>query len=134
VATLIAQARPWAPLAVSGVLLSTIAPEFVASPIAGVLADRWNRRRIMLAMDAVRTFLIALLVLATGRVPLPFLPGGHLPLAGQLAAIYGIVFLVSTCSQFFNPALFAFIATIVAEPQRARASGLRQTSASLAGL
>ena len=134
VATRIARDQPWAPLAVSGVLLATIAPEFLVSPIAGVFADRWNRRRIMLAMDATRAVLITLLVLATGVLPLPFVPGGHLPLIWQLGAIYGIVFLASVCSQFFNPALFAFIATTVAEPQRARASGLRQASASMAGL
>jgi MFS family permease len=134
VATRIASAQPWVPLAVSGVLLATIAPEFLVSPIAGVVADRWNRRRIMLAMDATRTVLIALLVLAAGHIPLPSLPGGHLPVAEQLAAIYGIVFLASVCSQFFNPALFAFIATTVQEPERARASGLRQASASMAGL
>ena len=134
IATQIARTQPWAPLAVSGVLLATIAPEFLVSPIAGVLADRWNRRRIMLAMDATRTVLIALLVLATGRISLPFLPGGQLPLAGQFAAIYGIVFFASVCSQFFTPALFAFIATTVQEPERARASGLRQASASMAGL
>jgi MFS family permease len=134
VATRIARGQPWAPLAVSGVLLATIAPEFLVSPVAGVFADRWNRRRIMLAMDATRAVLIALLVLATGVVPLPFVLSGHLPLAWQLGAIYSIVFLVSVCSQFFNPALFAFIAVTVAEPERTRASGLRQASASMAGL
>src|SRR5260370_29956210 len=134
VATRIARGQPWAPLAVSGVLLATIAPEFLVSPIAGVFADRWNRRRIMLAMDAMRAVLIALLVFATGSTPLPFVPGDQLPLVWQLGAIYGIVFLASICSQFFNPALFAFIATTVEEPQRARASGLRQPSATLAAL
>jgi MFS family permease len=93
VTTRIARAQPWAPLAVSGVLLATIAPEFLISPIAGVLADRWNRRRIMLAVDATRTVLIALPVLATGRIPLPSLPNGQLPIGGQLAAIFTIVFL-----------------------------------------
>jgi MFS family permease len=134
VATRIARAQPWAPLAVSGVLLATIAPEFLVSPIAGVVADRWNRRHIMLAMDATRTVLIALLVLAAGHTPLPYLPSGQLPLVWQLAAIYSIVFLASVCSQFFTPALFAFIATTVQEPERARASGLRQASASMASL
>ncbi|HEX6818912.1 MAG TPA: MFS transporter [Ktedonobacterales bacterium] len=134
VATLIAGAQPWAPLAVGGVLLASIAPEFLVSPIAGVVADRGNRRTIMLSMDASRAVLIALLVLATGRIPLPYVPGGQLPLEWQLGAIYAIVFLGSVCSQFFNPALFACIAITVEEPQRARASGLRQTSASIAGI
>jgi MFS family permease len=129
VATLIAPGQPWAPLAVSGVLLATIAPEFIVSPIAGVFADRWNRRRTMLAMDASRAALIALLTLATGIIPLPFAPGGQLPLAWQLGTIYGIVLLASICSQFFNPALFAFIATTVEEPSSGRRSPRRCSSA-----
>src|SRR5262249_62362878 len=71
VAVLIAHGQPWAPLAVSGVLLATILPEFVVAPVAGVFADRWDRRRPMLAMDAVRAMLVALLVLATRRMPPP---------------------------------------------------------------
>jgi len=134
IAVLIARGQPWAPLAVSGVLLATILPEFVVAPVAGVFADRWNRRRMMLAMDGMRAVLIALLVLATGVVPLPFAPDGRLPLAWQLGAIYSTVFLASACSQFFNPALFGFIATTVDEPHRARASGLRQTASSLAAI
>lgn len=48
----------------------------------------------MLRMDAIRAVLIsALLLLATGIVPLPFFPGGRLPLAGKLSAIYLTIFL-----------------------------------------
>jgi MFS family permease len=126
VTTRIASHQPWAPLAVSGVLLATIAPEFLVSPLAGVVADRVDRRRMMLAMDAARAILIALLLLVT-RIP-------FLPLAWQLGIIFALVFLVSVCSQFFGPALFAFLAVTVAEPDRTRASGLRQASTSLAGL
>ncbi|HEU5367941.1 MAG TPA: MFS transporter, partial [Ktedonobacterales bacterium] len=42
--------------------------------------------------------------------------------------------LASACAQFFNPARFALIGDIVEEPQRARASGLGQTTQSLAGI
>jgi MFS family permease len=134
VAALIARGQPWAPLAVSGVLLATIAPEFAVAPVAGVFADRWNKRRTMLAMDAARAVFVMLLVAATGSVPLPFLPGGHLPFAWQLGAIYGVVFLASACAQFFNPSMIALIAGLVGEPERARASGLRQGAASLGAI
>ena len=134
VVTLIARGQPWAPEAVSGILLATILPEFVVAPAAGVFADRWNKRRTMLRMDAMRAVLVALLVLATGVVPLPFLPGGHIPVLWQLGAIYGITFVVSVCSQFFNPSMFALIAGIVDEPDRARASGLKQAASSLAAI
>jgi MFS family permease len=131
VAVLIAHGQPWAPLAVSGVLIATIAPEFVVAPVAGVFTDRWNKRRIMLAMDVARAVLVALLIAATGIVPLPFVPDGHLPPAWQLVAIYAVVFLASACGQFFNPSMLALIANLVEEPERARASGLRQGAASL---
>jgi MFS family permease len=131
VTLVIAPRQTWTPLAVSGVLLATIAPEFLIAPFAGVFADRWNKRRTMLAMDAARALLVALLVLAGSATSLP---GARLSTPWQLGLIYGIVFLSSACSQFFNPSMFALIAFIVAEPDRARASGLRQGAASFAGI
>lgn len=128
IATIIARNQTWAPLAVSGVLLSASIPIFFIGPIAGVFADRWDKRKTMLRMDATRATLILLLILATGFVPLPFLPGGHLPAFWQLGAIYTTVFLTSICAQFFNPARFALMADIVEEPYRARASGLGQVT------
>jgi MFS family permease len=134
VTLVIARGQPWTPLAVSGVLLATISPELLIAPFAGVFADRWNKRRTMLAMDAARALLIILLLLATGAMPLPFLRGGQLSGTWQLGLIYGVVFLASACSQFFNPSMFALIAALVAEPERAHASGLRQGSSSLAAI
>lgn len=134
VTLVIARNQSWTPLAVSGVLLATIGPEFLIAPFAGVFADRWNKRHTMLAMDAARALLIAPLILVASTVSWPFLPGGRLSTPWQLGLIYGTVFLVSACSQFFNPSMFALIAGIVAEPDRARASGLRQGAASLAAI
>ncbi len=65
-------------------------------------------------------------------MPLPFLAQGHLPIFWQLAAIYVTVFLSSLCTQFFTPARFALGSEVVAEPQRARASGISQSTANLA--
>jgi MFS family permease len=45
----------------------------------------------------------------------------------QLGAIYAIVALAGTCTQFFNPARMALIGDIVPEEHRARATGLLQT-------
>ncbi|HLW00709.1 MAG TPA: MFS transporter [Ktedonobacterales bacterium] len=120
------------PTSFSGVLLATLVPTFAFGPIAGVFVDRWDKRRTMLWMDAIRASLIALLLLATNIVPLPFLPGGHLPLGGQLAAIYAVVFLASLCTQLFGPARMALIGDIVDDPHRAQASGMTQLTQSLA--
>jgi MFS family permease len=131
IGSIIARGQSWAPLAVSGVLVATSVPIVVIGPLAGVFVDRWDKRRTMLAMDTLRAALIALLLLVS-VVPLPFLPGGRLPIFWQLGAIYAIVFLTSACAQFFNPAQMALIGDIVEEEARARASGLSQVTFSLA--
>ncbi len=132
IATVIARGQSWAPLAVSAVLLVTSLPTFIFGPIAGVFVDRWDKRKTMLRMDILRAILIALLVLITGIIPLPFPPSGRLPVSWQLASIYTIVFLATLCAQFFNPARFALIGDVVDEPLRPRASGLGQVTMNIA--
>lgn len=132
ISVFLAAHQSWAPLAVSGVLLATLIPTFAFGPIAGVFVDRWDKRHTMLWMDAIRAVFIALLLLATNIVPLPFFPGKHLPLAGQLGAIYTVVFLASLCTQFFGPARMALIGDIVPDQHRAHASGMTQVTQSLA--
>ena len=132
IAAVIARGQTWAPLAVSGVFIATTIPVLIVGPIAGVFVDRWNKRRTMLVMDAARAALVALLILTSGVVPLPFLPGGRLPLLWQLGVVYGVVFLLNTLSQFFRPASLALIGDIVPEETQARAMGLSQTSMSIA--
>ncbi len=134
IGVIIAKGQPWAPLAVSGVLLATSIPIFLIGPIAGVFVDRWEKRQTMLWMDALRAILIALLLFAANLFPLPFFPGGKMPTSWQLGMIYTIVFLASTCAQFFNPSRLALIGDLVPEPQRAQASGLTQISLSIAGI
>jgi MFS family permease len=123
IVTLIAQGQPWAPLAVSGILLAASLPVFIIGPIAGVFVDRWDKRRTMLWMDALRVIVILLL----------FLPVTiRLPIFWQLGLIYSTVLLASTCAEFFEPSLLVLIGDIVDEPYRARATGLIQLMASLA--
>lgn len=132
IAAVIARGQTWAPLAVSGVFIATTVPVLIVGPIAGVFVDRWNKRRTMLAMDAARAALVALLIFTSGVVPLPFLPGGRLPLFWQLGVVYGVVFLLNTLSQFFRPASLALTGDIVPQETQARAMGLSQTSMSIA--
>jgi MFS family permease len=134
IGVIIAKGQPWAPLAVSGVLVATSIPIFLIGPIAGVFVDRWEKRHTMLWMDALRAILIASLLLAANLVPLPFFSAGKMPASWQLGMIYTIVFLASTCAQFFNPSRLALIGDLVPEAQRAQASGLTQVSLSIAGI
>src|SRR5437763_8151585 len=132
IATLIAQGQSWAPLAVSGILLSASLPVFIIGPLAGVFVDRWDKRRTMLWMDALRAILILLLFLLAGWGPLPFFAALQLPLFWQLALLYSTVFLTSACALFFQPSLLSLLGDIVDEPYRARAAGLLQLMGSLA--
>src|SRR5262245_29685487 len=101
VGTVLAAGQPWAPLAVSGVLIAVLAPVLLIGPFAGVFVDRWDRRRTMLRADLARAGLVGSLVV------LVLLPAGTVPVSGQLAVGYAVVALASVAAQFFNPARFA---------------------------
>jgi MFS family permease len=132
IATQLAVHQPWAPLAVSGVLVAATVPVLVIGPVAGVFVDRWDKRRTMLVTNALAAAFTGALLLAAGVVPLPFVPGGKLPLAWQLGAIYAAVFLVNVAARFLQPAQQALIGDIVPAEQLPRASGLSQVMISIA--
>ncbi len=134
IASDLAQGQAWVSLAVSGLLVASAVPTFVIGPVAGVFVDRWDPRPTMLRADALSALLTLALLPAAGLVPLPFLPGGQPPLAWQLGGIYAVVFLASVVAQFFRPAALVLLGDLVPEPQRPRAAGLNQASASLAML
>ncbi len=131
IATRLAAGMSWAPLAVSGVLLSALVPTVLAGPWAGVFVDRWDKRRTMIGMDALRTAFIVLLLPLTGLVPIF---GLHPSVGWQLGSIYATVVLSSLCSLFFGPAQVALIGDVVAPEERGRASGLGQMTRHLASL
>ncbi|WIG61696.1 MAG: hypothetical protein OJF49_004444 [Ktedonobacterales bacterium] len=132
IALTLAKGQPWAPLAVSAVLVAEAVPMALIGPLAGVFVDRWDKRRTMMMVDALRAVIVALLLLVTGAVPLPFVPGGRLPLLWQLGAVYATVFLVNALGRFFSPAAMALLGDIVPEEMRSRASGMLQATQSFA--
>ncbi len=71
----------------AGVFLMALIPTAVLGPVAGVLADRWDPRRTMIASDLARAVLVALLAFAT-----------------SIPQLYAISFAVSCCSAVFSPA------------------------------
>lgn len=126
VGVIIAGGQTWAPLAVSGVLLAEMAPAVLLGPIGGVFADRWDRRRTMLATDLARASIMGALII------LPLF-GEHLAVALELAIVYAAVLSTSAFTQFFRPARFAVIGTVVADPDRERAGSIAQgTDATIA--
>ncbi len=134
ITSILAKGQTWAPLAIGGLLVVTSIPIFIIGPIAGIYVDRWNRRTTMLWMDVLRAILIASLLAISGIIPLPKSIAGFATQSAAIWYIYIIVFLESSCSQFFGPARFALIGETVAEPQRAQATGLAQLSQAIAAI
>ncbi len=131
VAVILAPHQSWAPLAVSGLMLAATLPYVIIGPLAGVFVDRWDRRRTMLAMDILRALLILLLLPLSGVLQVPFLPTGEVAPETKLGITCVVVFLASTCTQFFTPARVALTGDLVEEPQRVRASSMEQITQSL---
>jgi MFS family permease len=129
IAAVLANGKPWAPTAVSGVLVSFAAAVLIVGPFAGVFVDRWDRRATMLSTEVVRGALVGLLTVVS------FLPARDLPVWAWLAMIYAIVFVLNSAGQFFGPARFATIGDIVAgESDRARAAGIGQATSATAAI
>jgi MFS family permease len=94
--------------AVGGVLVLRLAPTIVAGPVAARLVTRWNRRKIMLAMDAVRIPAVAIL-----------------PWVTSLWWIYLWAFVVELAGMVFLPARDASIPDLVdGDDDLATANGL----------
>ena len=60
-------------LAVSGVMLARAVAMLIAGPVAGVVLDRMDRRRVMVLSDMVRAVIALLFVLAVWRHSTPLL-------------------------------------------------------------
>ncbi|MBA2263207.1 MAG: MFS transporter [Chloroflexi bacterium] len=86
------------PLEVGLTFAATAVPSVVLGPLAGVLVDRWDRRRTMIACDVVR----AALVLA---VPVAF--------EIHIGLVYASAFLIATVTLLFRPAKTAVVPSIV---------------------
>ncbi|MCY0881933.1 MAG: MFS transporter [Firmicutes bacterium] len=84
--------------------------------LTGVVADRFDRRKVMLVTDVLRFILVGIL---TGYVA----NGGK-----QLGIMAAIFLLLNILGEFFSPAAFALIPEVVPEDQLAQANGLMDSS------
>jgi MFS family permease len=100
------------PLGVMVARIATTLPALLFGLHGGLAADRWDRRRMMIAADVVRG--VVLVPVAVAGLT------GNLPLWGLIAA----GFIVATASAYFTPALNAFVPGIVERPNVQQANGL----------
>ena len=75
-------------------------PVVLFGPLAGILVDRWDRRKVMVVCDSLRTILVL-------AVPLVAIATANLYL------IYALAFLVFLCGLFFNTARMSIIPNLV---------------------
>ncbi|HEY0019657.1 MAG TPA: MFS transporter [Longimicrobium sp.] len=104
------------------VLLCMVVPGILATPVAGALADRWDRRRTMVLADAgaaLSTLFMAVMLFA-----------GRLELWHILAAVA----FASTCRAFQGPAWMASTTQLVPAEQLGRASGMMNFGRAVAGI
>ena len=89
-------------------------PGVIFSPIAGVVADRFPKKWVMVASNASRVVVALGYVVVLTAVKGPW----------QLVLIYVLTFLMSTLSQFFAPAEAAMIPLLVGETRLIAANAL----------
>ena len=107
-------------LATGGMFVAESLPILLLGSLGGVFADRWDRRRTMIAADLLRAGLLLLLLAV--RSP------------EWLWAIYLVVFVQSSIGQFFNPAKNALIPHLVEERQLMQANALNTLGVELTRL
>jgi dTMP kinase len=93
--------------AVGGVWVVTLLPALLFGPLAGALADRLDRRMMMIVGDVIRGLLFL-----------------SIPLFPNLTWIYVAKFLAGIASQFWNPATAASIPNLVPKDKLERANQL----------
>jgi MFS family permease len=91
-------------------------PWVLFGPFAGVIVDRVDKRRLMIAMDVVRAAVV---------VAVPFLATRSLP------SVYVLAFVISSLGVFFEPAKMAILPEIVADARLMRANSLLSTTENL---
>jgi dTMP kinase len=94
---------------ISGVWVVTLLPALLLGPVAGALADRFDRRTTMIVGDVVRGLLFI-----------------SIPLFPNLTWIFVAKFLAGVASQFWNPAASATIPNLVPKEKLERANQLSQ--------
>ena len=99
-------------IAVAGILMARGAGVMLGGPIAGVLLDRMDRRRIMILSDLVRAAIAILFILA--------IPKGH------TALLFLLSFLLMFASPFFTSGRASILPSIASRDELHAANSLTQ--------
>lgn len=104
------------------VALFSFLPQIVGAGFAGVLADRWDRRYVMMISDAGQAVGTLILLIS-------FASGGF-----QIWHLYVIAFIKALFGVFQSPAFQASVTMLVPDDKRERANALMQLTGPMAGV
>ncbi|HCJ10074.1 MAG TPA: hypothetical protein DHW14_02765 [Clostridiales bacterium] len=103
------------PLTIGLVVFCMLLPAALVGPFAGVLADRFPPRHLMVAADLYRVVVVATMIPAARAESIP--------------ALLALVFLAGVGSAFFSPARAALVPRLVGRDKVPAAVGLSQATA-----
>lgn len=123
------------------VQMLALLPVIIFSPFAGTLADRLNRKKIIIFSDLTRGILMLLLaffglkiVQEIGKVDFGIFRLDFAQFRIEVWMIFGATLLVGLLDSLFNPAIAAIIPDIVTTENIKPANGLQQTALHLSEL
>jgi dTMP kinase len=87
--------------ALGGVVATKLLPAMLLGPLAGALADKLDRRHVMVVCDVLRAGLFL-----------------SIPLVGELAWLFAATFLIELCALFWIPAKDASIPNLLRRPDQ----------------
>lgn len=87
--------------ALGGVVATKLMPALVLGPLAGALADKLDRRHVMVVCDVLRFALFL-----------------SIPLVGSLGWLFGATFLIEICALFWIPAKDAAVPNLLRRPDQ----------------
>jgi MFS family permease len=85
-------------LATAGMVVAYLVPSILFGSVAGVFVDRWDRRRLMVAVNLVQAVILLALLLVDGL---------------GLWVIYAVLVVESSVSQLFQPAQIALMPSLL---------------------
>ncbi|MGH3797330.1 MAG: MFS transporter [Pseudonocardiaceae bacterium] len=87
--------------ALGGVVATKLLPAMFFAPLAGALADKLDRRRVIVVCDVLRAALCL-----------------SIPLVGELAWVFAATFLIEVCALFWIPAKDAAVPNLLHRPDQ----------------
>ncbi len=99
------------------IILSFTLPGVIFAPISGVIIDRWPKKYVLVASNALRVLLVLSYLVLLRLAP------DHNN-GWVLLALYTLTFVMSTVGQFFNPAHAAMLPLVVGRSQLLAANSL----------